>query len=672
MYKPFGRLFFVFSILACTGISRAQNQLDTLSSLSANLPVIEINAYSAKSDLVRIPAAVQLILDTVHLLPQLSFAQAINQAPGVKLEERSPGSYRLSIRGSTLRSPFGIRNVKVYLDGFNLTDGGGNTYLNLFEPGLVSKSEILKGPASSLYGAGTGGVLLLSTDPPQNQVSLSYGTYDQFTESISLSKEFARWRISVFQSHQQTEGYREQSAMRRDLLYASQRYKSGRHRLIFVQAYGDLKYETPGGLTFDQQKANPRQARPKTATLPGAVEQEAGIFNKTLWLGAGYDYQITRSWSFNPNITAWYTDFRNPFITNYEIRYEKNFSARPVLKYFATTPGGSFEWTNGLEYLFQGGLVKNYINNKGEKGSLTSAADIDGIQNNWFSQVNWNLNQWQFLAGLSLNQQVYRYKTPGLQDDQRKESGPVLMPRASVSYSLGREDAVFISAARGYSPPSLAEIRPSSGEYNRELLPEQGWNVELGIKGYRNRFKYNLNLYSLNLRDAIVRRNDLAGVEYFVNAGGANIRGVEAWLQYNLTWLELYASTAYQPYEFVDYKQRSDDFSGNRVTGVPRMVHTFKFHFNPISEILLGGGWYYQSDMPLQDANTSFHPSYSLVNLYGNYRLPISGQNISLSLAVDNLFNTDYSPGPDINAAFNRFYNPGLLRTLVVGLKWRK
>ncbi len=672
MHKFIYQLFFLFSTLVWTGISRAQNQVDTLSSLSSNLPVIEINAYSAKSDLVRIPAAVQLILDTLHLIPQLSFAQAINQAPGVKLEERSPGSYRLSIRGSTLRSPFGIRNVKVYLDGFNLSDGGGNTYLNLFEPGLVSKSEILKGPASSLYGAGTGGVLLLSTDPPQNQLSLSYGTYNQFTESFSLYKDFARWRISVFQSHQQSEGYREQSAMRRDLLYASQRYKSGRHSLIFVQAYGDLKYETPGGLTFDQQKANPRQARPKTATLPGAVEQEAGIFNKTLWLGAGYDYQINRSWSLNPNITAWYTDFRNPFITNYEIRFEKNFSARPVLKYYNTTPGGSFEWTNGLEYLYQGGLVKNYMNNKGVRGTLTSAADIDGIQNNWFSQVNWNLNQWQFLAGLSLNQQVYRYKTPGLQDDQRKESGPVLMPRASVSYSLGREDAVFISAARGYSPPSLAEIRPSSGEYNRELLPEQGWNFELGIKGYRDRFKYSLNLYSLNLRDAIVRRNDVAGVEYFVNAGGANIRGVEAWLQYNLSWLELHGSTAYQPYEFVDYKQRNDDFSGNRVTGVPRMVHTFKFNLNPFPAMLLGGGWYFQSDMPLQDANTSFHPSYSLVNLYGSYRLPIPRQNVSLSVAVDNLFNTTYSPGPDINAAFNRFYNPGLLRTVGVGLKWRR
>jgi iron complex outermembrane receptor protein len=81
--------------------------------------------------LIRIPAALQVIKDTLHVDHSFSLASVFNHAPGVRLEERSPGSYRLSIRGSTLRSPFGVRNVKVYLDGFSLSDGGGNTYLQL-------------------------------------------------------------------------------------------------------------------------------------------------------------------------------------------------------------------------------------------------------------------------------------------------------------------------------------------------------------------------------------------------------------------------------------------------------------------------------------------------------------------------------------------------------------
>lgn len=54
-----------------------------------------------------------------------SFAHAFNTITGVRMEERSPGSYRLSIRGSSLRSPFGVRNIKVYWNDIPITDPGG-------------------------------------------------------------------------------------------------------------------------------------------------------------------------------------------------------------------------------------------------------------------------------------------------------------------------------------------------------------------------------------------------------------------------------------------------------------------------------------------------------------------------------------------------------------------
>ena len=72
------------------------------------------------------------------------------------MEERSPASYRMNIRGSTLRSPFGVRNVKVYLDDIPFTDAGGNTYLNQLSYYNFNSIEVLKGPGGSLYGAGTG------------------------------------------------------------------------------------------------------------------------------------------------------------------------------------------------------------------------------------------------------------------------------------------------------------------------------------------------------------------------------------------------------------------------------------------------------------------------------------------------------------------------------------
>ncbi len=109
---------------------------------------------------------------------------ALNTVPGVRMEERSPGSYRLSIRGSLLRSPFGVRDVKVYYDEIPLTDAGGNTYLNAIDVNSVQGIEVLKGPDGSLFGANSGGVVLVNpfgrnTDSYVS-AGLSAGSYGLF------------------------------------------------------------------------------------------------------------------------------------------------------------------------------------------------------------------------------------------------------------------------------------------------------------------------------------------------------------------------------------------------------------------------------------------------------------------------------------------------------------
>jgi Outer membrane receptor proteins, mostly Fe transport len=124
---------------------------------------------------------------TTTLLP------ALNNVPGLRMEQRSPGSYRLAMRGSLIRSPFGIRNVKVYLDEFPLTDAGGNTYLNLIDPASIALIHVLKGPDGSLYGANSGGVVRLQPkgfDVLQNQGSLllSAGSFGLQQAQLSVQR----------------------------------------------------------------------------------------------------------------------------------------------------------------------------------------------------------------------------------------------------------------------------------------------------------------------------------------------------------------------------------------------------------------------------------------------------------------------------------------------------
>lgn len=663
---PNSRLFilvFLFVKLTNTGLSQA----DTTTYISY-LPDLQISAYSSSSGITRLPATVHIMQDSLHTdLSFFSLAKWMNQSPGVRLEERSPGSYRISIRGSTLRSPFGVRNIKVYLDGFNLTDGGGNTYLQLLSPELITKSEILKGPASSMYGAGIGGALLFSTDQHKNSISVGIGNLGQWKESVRVGFTSKKWKLSALQSHETTDGYRQQSAMRRDMIFLSQEYKAKRGKLKLVQLYTDLEYQTPGGLNSDQAVKDRKQARPAAGRIPGAVEQMAAIYNKTVLAGISYEYNLSNHWTIDPRFNYWYTDFRNPFITNYEIRYEGNFAARPVIQYRREFESSSVSWTSGWEYSRQHNLTRNFGNKKGVKDSLQSDALINASQNNIFSQLQYNMDKWQILAGLSSNQQLFRYKTLEATDFTRKESGPVIMPRLAISYSFTPNQAFFISAAKGNSPPTLAEIRPSSGQYNQELLPEKGWNYEAGYKLYSKKFSANINAYSLQLKNAIVRRNDNAGIEYFVNAGGATMAGLESWLSYHHKKIELYIATAFQPYTFSDYKQRTDNFDGNKVTGVPKHTYSFNGSWHPLSYLTISANWYAQAGMPLNDANTFTLPAYQIIG--GSIILtPLRRLTISLNGQFAN--SDDYNPGPDINAAVNRFYNPGARQIVSAGLRW--
>ncbi len=132
-------LFALFVLCGC--FIKVEAQTDT----TLLLKEVVVKAYFSRQPILRSPASVGILdLKQLNNQPNSTLVSAINTVPGVRMEERSPGSYRLSIRGSLLRSPFGIRNVKMYMDEFPLTDAGGNTYLNLLDAGSVNGIEILK------------------------------------------------------------------------------------------------------------------------------------------------------------------------------------------------------------------------------------------------------------------------------------------------------------------------------------------------------------------------------------------------------------------------------------------------------------------------------------------------------------------------------------------------
>ena len=650
------------------------------------LDSVTVTAFNLQSRWQDAPVAMSVITPRqLQLLNNVSLVPVLNTVPGVRMEERSPGSYRLSIRGSLLRSPFGVRNVKVYWNDIPLSDAGGNTYLQLVDISQVQSLEIIKGPASSLYGANTGGAVILHSGnyitPKANsfKANVSGGSYGLFNEQAAWMHNSGKLQTSIQQTHLQSDGYREHSAMRRDMIKWDGNWQlSDKEKLSFISFYSDLYYQTPGGLTRSQLGTD-------TTAYPKAVLQKAAVYNKTAFAGVSLASAISKHFDNTTSLTLNHTSFKNPFTSNYELRDEWNEGGRTTFTYHTQAKNINFQWLAGAELLHNHSHIDDYDNNTGVKGNVQFKDELYATQQSFFTQLNLQLaSRLTVQAGVSSNQQIIKYKrlTDSLQKSFAKsKSSNLAAPRISVLYKLVGDVNVYAVAAKGFSPPSLAELHPSNGTFNDSLEPEYGWNYELGVKGsvLQNRLQFDASAYSFGLRSAIVKRSTDVNPEYYVNAGSTKQQGIEVWLrailikneEHFINSLAVSNSFSYQPYKFTSYVVAGADYSGHRLTGVPRYIDV------PTVEIVSKPGYYANiilnntSSIPLSDANDAFAGAYHLLQCKIGYQHRASKGYFQYNIFIggDNLLNETYSLGNDINAFGRRYYNPAPKRNYFAGVQ---
>ena len=672
------------SILA-TLINQAQQKADS----SKLLDEIVVKSYESNSNIFKVPAAVSRISKAeLNSVSTFSFLPAINNLSGVKMEERSPGSYRLSIRGSLLRSPFGVRNVKIYYDDFMLTDAGGNTYINLLDINSINNLEIIKGPAGSLYGAGTAGALLLNgmgvwKDSTDLKLRLSGGSYGTLNESIQYQKNSNNLNIDITQGHYQSDGYRMQSGMRKDNLQLNMKIKSAENSTTnFLFLFSDLHYQTPGGLTFAQFNTNPRQARPATTTLPSAIDQQTGIFNKTALFGISNTYKITDHWKTVNSVTNALTWFKNPFISNYEKRKEFNIGLRSKIVY-ENNIAFPLQWVTGFEIQKGNYTIDSSGNNKGVADGKTVTDDVVAQQQFAFTQLNLQPSRFFLLqAGLSVNRFNYSIeRTVGMPSNGKftQDFKRQLLPRIAASFLPNDKSSFYFQLSKGYSSPSIAEIRPSAGGIYTGLQAEYGWNKELGFKlnALNNKLFFVATLFQFDLKDAIVRRVNNTGAEYFINEGNVKQKGLEFEYQYTLInhtehhflqsvkWTQ---AITLNDFSFVNYKNNTSSYAGNKLTGVADKVLATNLSFNFSGAFYWNLQFNYVGKTPLNDANTVFGNAYRLWQSKFGWRSSSKKLPVEIFLLLDNIGNEKYSLGYDINAFGSRFYNASPARNFQTGL----
>ncbi len=641
--------------------------------------------------MLRVPASVCVIdIAQISMQSEQSLVPVLNTVPGVRMEERSPGSYRLSIRGSLLRSPYGVRNIKVYMDEFPLTNGGGDTYLNLLDFSSVNNIEVLKGPDGSLFGANSGGVVKLNptnlhNDSSSVSIATGTGSYGLFRQNINVQQHINKNVLSVNEAWQRSDGYRQNSALDRKYIQLADKfiYKSNaQFRFFFF--FSDLMYQTPGGLTVAQFQQNPQWARPATKTLPSAIQQKASIRNRTVYGGALHDIKLSEKLRYVAAVFGSQTYFENPFITNYETRNETNAGLRTWLELKNKTETRTqLIWNVGIEAQQTHASIINYDNYLGNKGNIQAADKLIASQAFAFTRLSIDVNnKWLIDASVSYNYNRldFTHVQPTPVPKDHLTFVPQLMPRLSASYFISRILSLRAIISRGYSPPTLDEIRSSNNIVNTNLQPESGWNYEIGfrLRTPNNFLWWDVAAFYYRLDHAIVDRINPNGTEYFINAGGTTQPGIESQItlqlikqnkQHFIRGLELRNSFTANYFTFRNYTNGAENYSGNKLTGVPKYVSVTGLTLNLPLNIYLFGQYTFTSAIALNDANTTLAKEYHLLMVKGGYKF-IAAHKFSFEIngGLDNLLNQQYSLGNDLNAIGGRYYNASMPRNFFINL----
>jgi iron complex outermembrane receptor protein len=682
-------LLFYWHLLLPVVAVVAQQPVDTS---GKELEEIVIRSFEQNRKLSYTSATVKVLtFPAADRTNKTSLVQAFNTLAGVRMEERSPGSYRINIRGSSLRSPFGVRNVKVYWNQIPVTDAGGNTYFNQFAFNNFSSIEITKGPAGSLYGTGTGGLILLNNSDrwqPGAAVEYNGGSYNHhlFLSSVRFGTQENKNELTA--SFQRTDGYRQQSAMQRtNASWQTEIIRSGRQRIQASVLYTDLYYQTPGALTAAEYKVNPRSARPAAGIFPGAVAAKAAIEQKNFLAGITHSYHISSRLLNTTTLFSTWNQVENAAIRNFERRTEPGLGGRSLFTYKKENPAGTiFQWIAGGEYQLGTFNTQVFQNKNGNPDTLQTNDDIRNQSWFVFTQADWSWQQRWFLStGVSISKTAVSF--------QRLNRYPVLLqkrtyrnewaPRLSLKRRWGNHFSLTTTLARGFSPPTIAELLPSTGIISTGLEAEYGWSKELTATYKRNirshGWQLEITAFHFRLKNALVQRRDFSGADSFTNAGDVQQKGVETTVNYwympygsLLEAVQLKADLTLHYFRYGSFQQGTSNFSGNRVPAVPPQTLSL------LVDVQLKKGWYsnitwyYSSSLFLNDANSVKTEPFHLAGWRIGWKYTNqSKRKIHLYAGVDNLLNEIYSLGNDINAAAGRFFNAAAERNFYAGISFQ-
>jgi len=642
---------------------------------NSTTPAQEIDTVYIKSARIsttaqKLPAAISVYQATVNdaTRQQLSLQEYTQQTPGLFAQNANnfAQDLRISIRGFGARSAFGIRGIKLIVDGIPETTPDGQGQLDNLNLGIIDRIEVLKGPSSSLYGNASGGVISIETIDEVKQTFSNWkatvGSYGFQNYQATAGIKSGKASYIFHGNYVTSDGYRDQSGFQQYNFNAKANFKiSDKFSLKALVNYSDSpQADDPGGINLESVEEDRRQAREQNVLF------ETGETIQQFKAG------LSAIWKLNPNTTAeGYLFYNN---RQFEGRLPFEFGGLIDLGRDYVGQGANITYSKGKNTLkagydfgYQNDDRQRFRNLEGIQGDQTLDQKERFTNIGVYVTDHLEIDKWYLTGGLRFDYNKLTAIDEFL--DNGDDSGDItlsaLNPSIGASYAFAKAHNVYANVATSFETPALSELsaNPSGDQgFNEDLEAQKATNYELGIKGQLTKaLSYQVALFHIDTQDDLVPFELAAFPDrtFFRNAGRTTRDGVEIEGAYSISkaWTFTAAYT-FSDFKYDDFTTPNGSFDGNLLPGIPKHLTNLGLQYRSEK------GFYASVQASLvgkqfaNDSNGTTVDGYENINVRAGYDFTYKKIKIRPYAGLNNLLDQEFTDNVRINAFGSRFFEP--------------
>tara|TARA_B100002003_G_scaffold249575_1_gene286279 strand:+ start:1141 stop:3216 length:2076 start_codon:yes stop_codon:yes gene_type:complete len=654
--------------------------------------VLEVTAPRLVRDLYETPAAVSVVdaPDIREGQQRLQLDESLDTVPGLFFQNRYnfAQNLRLSTRGFGARSPFGIRGIRIQVDGIPYTLPDGQSQIDAVDLDSAQRIEIIRGPSSVQYGNASGGVIDITTargddQPPGARLRQDVGSDDYYKTTAQASGTRGNTSGIATMSWLNYNGYREQSEVEKGLFNGrlSQEWGEGQRLTATFNALHTPKAEDPAGLTAEQVAEDRRQATDNAKRLDSGQDVDQQTFGLLYETPAGGEGDLTVSTFFTRRDFRQQLPFPGPSLIAYDRQF---FGISTDYQQGSELAGRPLNWVMGADLHRQSDERRRYlVSFNGDVTGQTQEETQNATTAAVFAQGDLAMTD-RFNVSIGTRFDRLRLSVDDDKLDDGNDSGSRTYDEfsgfAGVSYRLAPRQQLYATIGTAFESPTFTEFAnpDGGGGFNPDIEPQQALNREVGVRGsFGQGLSYDVALFSIRVDDEILPY-EIDNRTFYENAGRTERNGIELGLGWDISYAwRITSALTLADYKLRDFTdEQGNDADGNRLPGLPREQWVTEVEWRGGGQRFAALEWQYVGDLYAENSNQTNVSGYWLLGLRAGDSLNIGRQSFNFYGGVRNLLDEDYFSNIRINANADRpveergYFEPAPGRTFYAGLEW--